>query len=66
MLRLWSSLVIKSLKQGSFSAAISASQNEYATIRDRLGPFDLAVLKSGFSMPLHATAWRQITEATGA
>jgi hypothetical protein len=51
---------------GVFSSGDIGLTNEYATIRDRLGPFDLAVLKSGFSMPLHATAWRQITEATGA
>jgi L-ascorbate metabolism protein UlaG (beta-lactamase superfamily) len=44
---LWSSMIIRSPRHTVFFSGDSGLTTEYATIRDRLGPFDLVMLEVG-------------------
>ena len=48
---LWSSLVIRSRKHAVFFSGDTGLTTEYATIRERLGPFDLVMLEVGAFHP---------------
>ena len=48
---LWSSLVIRSPKHSVFFSGDTGLTNEYTTIRERLGPFDLIMLEVGAFHP---------------
>jgi len=48
---LWSSLVIRSQKHSVFFSGDTGLTTEYATIRERLGPFDLVMLEVGAFHP---------------
>lgn len=48
---LWSSLVIRSKRQAVFFSGDTGLTQEYRTIRERLGPFDLAMLEVGAFHP---------------
>jgi L-ascorbate metabolism protein UlaG (beta-lactamase superfamily) len=48
---LWSSLVIRSQKHAVFFSGDTGLTTEYATIRERLGPFDLVMLEVGAFHP---------------
>ena len=48
---LWSSLVIRSQKHNVFFSGDTGLTSEYATIRERLGPFDLVMLEVGAFHP---------------
>ncbi len=53
---LWSSLVIRSARHSVFFSGDTGLTAEYATIRERLGPFDLVMLEVGAFHP----AWGDI------
>ena len=53
---LWSSLVIRSQRHAVFFSGDTGLTTEYATIRERLGPFDLVMLEVGAFHP----AWGDI------
>ena len=53
---LWSSLVIRSRRHAVFFSGDTGLSTEYATIRERLGPFDLVMLEVGAFHP----AWGDI------
>ena len=53
---LWSSMVIRSPRHRVFFSGDTGLTNEYATIRERLGPFDLVMLEVGAFHP----AWGDI------
>ena len=53
---LWSSMVIRSEKHAVFFSGDTGLTTEYATIRERLGPFDLVMLEVGAFHP----AWGDI------
>ncbi len=53
---LWSSLVIRSRRHAVFFSGDTGLTTEYATIRERLGPFDLVMLEVGAFHP----AWGDI------
>ena len=53
---LWSSMVIRSDKHAVFFSGDTGLTSEYATIRERLGPFDLVMLEVGAFHP----AWGDI------
>jgi L-ascorbate metabolism protein UlaG (beta-lactamase superfamily) len=53
---LWSSIVIRSPKHSVFFSGDTGLTGEYATIRERLGPFDLVMLEVG----AHHPAWGDI------
>lgn len=53
---LWSSLVVRSARHAVFFSGDTGLTNEYATIRERLGPFDLVMLEVGAFHP----AWGDI------
>jgi L-ascorbate metabolism protein UlaG (beta-lactamase superfamily) len=44
---LWSSLVVRSAKHSVFFSGDTGLTDQYTTIRDRLGPFDLVMLEVG-------------------
>jgi L-ascorbate metabolism protein UlaG (beta-lactamase superfamily) len=44
---LWSSMVLRTPKHGVFFSGDTGLTSEYATIRERLGPFDLVMLEVG-------------------
>jgi L-ascorbate metabolism protein UlaG (beta-lactamase superfamily) len=48
---LWSSLVIRSTKHSVFFSGDTGLTNEYTSIRERLGPFDLVMLEVGAFHP---------------
>jgi L-ascorbate metabolism protein UlaG (beta-lactamase superfamily) len=48
---LWSSMVIRSERHGVFFSGDTGLTTEYATIRERLGPFDLVMLEVGAFHP---------------
>ncbi|OOG58802.1 MBL fold metallo-hydrolase [Polaromonas sp. C04] len=48
---LWSSLVIRSSRHSVFFSGDTGLTSEYATIRERLGPFDLVMLEVGAFHP---------------
>jgi L-ascorbate metabolism protein UlaG (beta-lactamase superfamily) len=48
---LWSSLVIRSPRHSVFFSGDTGLTSEYATIRERLGPFDLVMLEVGAFHP---------------
>jgi len=48
---LWSSLVIRSRRHSVFFSGDTGLTTEYATIRERLGPFDLVMLEVGAFHP---------------
>jgi len=48
---LWSSMVIKSRRNSVFFSGDTGLTTEYATIRERLGPFDLVMLEVGAFHP---------------
>jgi len=48
---LWSSMVIKSRRHSVFFSGDTGLTTEYATIRERLGPFDLVMLEVGAFHP---------------
>jgi L-ascorbate metabolism protein UlaG (beta-lactamase superfamily) len=48
---LWSSLAIRSAKHSVFFSGDTGLTTEYATIRERLGPFDLVMLEVGAFHP---------------
>jgi L-ascorbate metabolism protein UlaG (beta-lactamase superfamily) len=48
---LWSSLVIRSRRHAVFFSGDTGLTTEYATIRERLGPFDLVMLEVGAFHP---------------
>ena len=48
---LWSSLVIRSPRHAVFFSGDTGLTPEYATIRERLGPFDLVMLEVGAFHP---------------
>jgi L-ascorbate metabolism protein UlaG (beta-lactamase superfamily) len=48
---LWSSMVIRSDKHAVFFSGDTGLTSEYATIRERLGPFDLVMLEVGAFHP---------------
>jgi L-ascorbate metabolism protein UlaG (beta-lactamase superfamily) len=48
---LWSSLAIRSPKHSVFFSGDTGLTNEYTTIRERLGPFDLVMLEVGAFHP---------------
>jgi len=48
---LWSSLVIRSRRHAVFFSGDTGLTSEYATIRERLGPFDLVMLEVGAFHP---------------
>ena len=48
---LWSSLVIRTAKHSVFFSGDTGLTSEYATIRERLGPFDLVMLEVGAFHP---------------
>ena len=48
---LWSSMVIRSAKHAVFFSGDTGLTTEYATIRERLGPFDLVMLEVGAFHP---------------
>ena len=48
---LWSSLVIRTPKHSVFFSGDTGLTSEYATIRERLGPFDLVMLEVGAFHP---------------
>ena len=48
---LWSSLVIRSEKHSVFFSGDTGLTSEYATIRERMGPFDLVMLEVGAFHP---------------
>ena len=48
---LWSSLVIRSSRHAVFFSGDTGLTSEYATIRERLGPFDLVMLEVGAFHP---------------
>ena len=53
---LWSSMVIRSPRHSVFFSGDTGLTSEYATIRERLGPFDLVMLEVGAFHP----AWGDI------
>ncbi len=53
---LWSSMVIRSKRHAVFFSGDTGLTTEYATIRERLGPFDLVMLEVGAFHP----AWGDI------
>ena len=53
---LWSSMVIRSPRHSVFFSGDTGLTNEYETIRERLGPFDLTMLEIGAYHP----AWGDI------
>jgi L-ascorbate metabolism protein UlaG (beta-lactamase superfamily) len=53
---LWSSLVLRTAKHAVFFSGDTGLTTEYATIRERLGPFDLVMLEVGAFHP----AWGDI------
>ena len=53
---LWSSMVLRSERHGVFFSGDTGLTTEYATIRNRLGPFDLVMLEVGAFHP----AWGDI------
>jgi len=55
-LTLWSSMVIRSQRHGVFFSGDTGLTTEYATIQQRLGPFDLVMLEVGAFHP----AWGDI------
>ncbi len=48
---LWSSMVIRSLRHSVFFSGDTGLTTQYATIRERLGPFDLVMLEVGAFHP---------------
>jgi L-ascorbate metabolism protein UlaG (beta-lactamase superfamily) len=48
---LWSSMIIRSARHSVFFSGDTGLTTEYATIRDRLGPFDLVMLEVGAFHP---------------
>ena len=48
---LWSSMVIRSKRHSVFFSGDTGLTTEYATIRERLGPFDLVMLEVGAFHP---------------
>ena len=48
---LWSSMVVRSSRHAAFFSGDTGLTTEYATIRDRLGPFDLVMLEVGAFHP---------------
>ena len=48
---LWASLAIRSSRHSAFFSGDTGLTTEYATIRDRLGPFDLVMLEVGAFHP---------------
>ena len=48
---LWSSMVMRGSRHAVFFSGDTGLTSEYATIRDRLGPFDLALLEVGAWFP---------------
>ncbi len=48
---LWSSMVIRSKRHSAFFSGDTGLTTEYATIRERLGPFDLVMLEVGAFHP---------------
>jgi L-ascorbate metabolism protein UlaG (beta-lactamase superfamily) len=48
---LWSSMVVRSPRHAVFFSGDTGLTNEYALIRDRLGPFDLVMLEIGAFHP---------------
>ncbi len=53
---LWSSMVMRSARHGVFFSGDTGLTNQYETIRQRLGPFDLVLLEVGAFHP----AWGDI------
>jgi L-ascorbate metabolism protein UlaG (beta-lactamase superfamily) len=53
---LWSSMVLRSARHSVFFSGDTGLTSEYATIRERLGPFDLVMLEVGAFHP----AWGDI------
>jgi L-ascorbate metabolism protein UlaG (beta-lactamase superfamily) len=53
---LWSSMIIRSARHSVFFSGDTGLTTEYATIRERLGPFDLVMLEVGAFHP----AWGHI------
>ena len=53
---LWSSMVLRSRRHSVFFSGDTGLTTEYATIRERLGPFDLVMLEVGAFHP----AWGHI------
>ncbi len=53
---LWSSMVIRTPRHAVFFSGDTGLTNEYAVIRERLGPFDLVMLEIG----AHHPAWGDI------
>ena len=53
---LWSSMIIRSSRRAVFFSGDTGLTTEYATIRERLGPFDLVMLEVGAFHP----AWGHI------
>ena len=53
---LWSSMIIRSPRHAVFFSGDTGLTTEYATIRERLGPFDLVMLEVG----AHHPAWGDI------
>jgi len=53
---LWSSLVLRTPRHGVFFSGDTGLSSEYASIRERLGPFDLVLLEVGAFHP----AWGDI------
>ena len=48
---LWSSMVLRGTRHGVFFSGDTGLTSEYATIRERLGPFDLVMLEVGAFHP---------------
>ena len=53
---LWSSMIIRSARHSVFFSGDTGLTTEYATIRERLGPFDLVMLEVG----AHHPSWGDI------
>jgi len=53
---LWSSMIVRSSKHAVFFSGDTGLTTEYATIRERLGPFDLVMLEVG----AHHPSWGDI------
>ena len=58
---LWSSMVIRSKRHSAFFSGDTGLTTEYATLRERLGPFDLVQLEVGAFHP----SWGDPTALSG-
>ena len=58
---LWSSMVIRSKRHSAFFSGDTGLTTEYATLRERLGPFDLVMLEVGAFHP----SWGDPTALSG-